>query len=601
MNIPAIIHEPKGNLVYSYNEDTLHLRIKTAKGDVDKIKVVAGDPFDWILDKEKNEWVFDYTRSSKVQMTKEGSTKYHDIWFAEVTGRESARIRYAFVLENEEEKILYGCHTVENLLENPEKVDDIFNYFNFPYLNEEDIYKAPSWVQNTVWYQVTLGSYSNSGDECVDYWAGNVEGMIKKLDYIKEMGFTGIYFNPIFQSDSWHKYDIGDYYKIDESYGTNEQFKEFVDKAHSLGIKVVLDAVFNHAGDSHPFWKDVMEKGTESPYYDYFYIDGEKPYEYCGDPFDAVNVRESINYKTFGYSHTMPKWKASNEKVREHLIGSAVYWIKEYNIDGWRCDVSNEVSHDFWRQFRKEVKKANAEAYILGENWDDASAWLKGDQYDGVMHYELAYPIWKYIGKSSHDKQKIGVVKATTFKEEMTKALTMYPKHVTRNMFTLISSHDINRVKDFCSGNMKKVELMYIVMFTYAGSPCVYYGDEVGMEGKALDNRTPMVWNEEKQDKNIQTFIKKIVQLRKNHSSFKAIDVNWLLVDDDKDVVIYEKVSEVDDEKVIVILNNNDDNIEISLPTEMKNKTYKNLFTDENINLEKSLKMNGLDYLLLKY
>ncbi len=601
MNIAAIIHEPKGNLVYPYDENTLHLRIKTEKEDVEKITVIAGDPFDWIFDTKKNEWVFDYTRSSTIEMTKEGSTKYHDIWFAEIKGRETSRIRYAFTLQSGDEKILFGCHTVENLNKNPEKIDDIFNYFNFPYINEEDVYKAPSWVQDTIWYQVTLGSYSDNGNECKDYFCGNIKGMIKKLDYIKKMGFTGIYFNPIFQSDSWHKYDISDYYKIDKSYGTNEEFKQFIDKAHSLGIKVILDAVFNHAGASHPYWQDVVVQGANSPYFNYFYIDGNKPVQYLGDPFDAVKVRNTINYKTFGYCHTMPKWKTSNPEVRKHLIDSAVYWLKEYNIDGWRCDVSNEVSHDFWREFRKEVKKANKDAYIIGENWDDANAWLKGDQYDGVMHYELAYPIWKYIGKKTHDeKQKINIATPTMFKEEMIKALTMYPKNVTKNMFTLISSHDIDRVKNFCSNDMSKVKLMYIIMFTFAGSPCIYYGDEIGMEGKALANRTPMIWNEKLQNKDIQNFIKKIVTLRKKHSSLKAVDVNWLLTDDENNVVIYEKASEVNDEKVIVILNNNENNVEVKLPKKLQDKCFINLFTNDSLKLDNSLKLNAQDFLLLK-
>ncbi|MGN0675734.1 MAG: alpha-amylase family glycosyl hydrolase, partial [Oscillospiraceae bacterium] len=174
---------------------------------------------------------------------------------------------------------------------------------------------------------------------------GDLQGIYQKLEYLKDLGINAVYLTPIFKSVSNHKYDISDYYSIDTAFGDKEVFRSLVDKAHSLGMKIVMDAVFNHCSENLWQFQDVLKNGKESPYYDWFVITSDNP----------------LKYECFAACKYMPKFNTSNLEVQKFLLEVAVYWIKEFKIDGWRLDVSDEVSHDFWRVFRKTVKEANAD------------------------------------------------------------------------------------------------------------------------------------------------------------------------------------------------------------------------------------------------
>ena len=215
---------------------------------------------------------------------------------------------------------------------------------------------------------------------------------------------------PIFESPSSHKYDTTDYFKVDPEFGDNEILGRLVEEAHKEVFRVMLDAVFNHCGFQHPFWQDVLRKGKKSEYYDCFYILDESMPVFDGEIVDGLPQevpRERLKYRTFAYTPTMPKWNTGNPKVRKYLMDAACYWVEKYHIDGWRLDVSNEVSHDFWREFRKRIKAINPDVYILGENWDNSLPWLQGDQFDAVMNYEFAMPVWNYFKKRKREASHI--------------------------------------------------------------------------------------------------------------------------------------------------------------------------------------------------
>ena len=218
-----------------------------------------------------------------------------------------------------------------------------------------------------------------------NFAGGDLRGIINHLDYLSNLGITAIYLTPIFKSPSNHKYDIINYYLIDEHFGSLGDLKELIEKAHQKGMRVILDAVFNHCSMESKEFSDVMTKGVNSPYYDWFLINGDYP-----DP-------ESVNYECFASCNYMPKWNTSNSKVQEFLINVGLYWIREANIDGWRLDVSDEVSHDFWRQFRKAIKAEKSDCVLIGENWHDAYPYLMGDQYDSIMNYAFTKACLDYF------------------------------------------------------------------------------------------------------------------------------------------------------------------------------------------------------------
>ncbi len=600
MNIASIIHETKSRYSYMYDETTLHIRIKTGKGEVKKIKVRGADPFNWIKDPNSEKHIYDVSTYKEKEMTYEGEDRFHDVWFCELKGLDTKRIRYGFILtlENGEEHF-YGCNSAEDLQKNPSAKDNNFNMFNFPYLNDEDMYKAPSWAKDTVWCQITPGCYSDDGKECETHDSGNLKGLIKKLDYLKEIGFTGIYLTPIFESKSWHMYDTTDYFKVDERTGTNEEFKEFVDKAHSYGMKVMLDAVFNHCGPRHAFWQDVLKNGKNSKYYDCFYVlDDSKPI--INSEIDENGDYEpeggyDLNLRTFAYTTYMPKLNTGNPIMRKHLLDAGKYWVEEFGIDGWRLDVSNEVSHDFWRAFRKEVKGANPEVYIMGENWDDSYPWLQGDQFDTVMNYGVMNNVWGLILPENDQVKKIT---PTEFKMKTCELLTKYPKNVTEHMYNLVSSHDVKRILDLCEGDTKKLKLCYMLLLTYCGSPSVFFGDEVSMSNNGGESRCPMVWDEDKQDLDMKEFFKKLISLRSKHSSFKAMETNFLVTDNDENIVIFEKVSE--DESTYVIINNSETQKTVNLPKALQNRTFTSLIDDKIIKVNDNICVDSLDFLIVK-
>ncbi|WP_099469482.1 glycoside hydrolase family 13 protein [Konateibacter massiliensis] len=610
MIFSSMLHEAKSAQSYAFDADTLHIRFKTARNDISNIEVLAVDPFNWIPRNDGTPiYDFDVTSVIRISMTKEQVTEDYDCWFAQIPNIKWKRMKYCFVAENQQEKFIVGSRDRIPYTTDADKLYNLSNYFNYPYIHEEDIYQAPDWVSDTIWYQIFPERFCNGtpddgrsvlawGSEEVDGYdkkfGGNLAGIIQKLDYIKDAGFNGIYLNPIFDSPSSHKYDTTDYYKIDPNLGDNSILGQLVEEAHKRGIKVMLDAVFNHCGYYHPFWQDVLKHGAQSEYYDCFYIlDPDKPIV-SGEIKNGLPgecSKEELNFRTFAYTQVMPKWNTGNPIARKYLLDVAAYWIENYHIDGWRLDVSNEVSHDFWREFRKTVKSMNRDIYILGETWDNSYPWLMGDQFDAVMNYEFSVPVWNFF----RDRQGTGVTyNGEEFQHRIGKLLTEYPKHLTENLFNLLDSHDTERILNIVGGNAKKVELAYLFLFTFPGTPCIYYGSEIGMGGGEHSNRQCMIWDKDRQNKELYEFIQKLIDLRKKTESFRSVELFFLDLPAHNDTILYRKSASK--ERVYVLIHNNPEQEVLTLPKELKGLLCYDLFHDKDIRLEDTLVLKPYDY-----
>jgi glycosidase len=305
----------------------------------------------------------------------------------------------------------------------------------------------------------------------------------------------------------------------------------------------MLDAVFNHCGSAHPFFQDAVKNGKSSPYYSYFYFLDE-PYR-------------DISYLTFAYAKNMPKWNTADPGAREYLIKAARFWVEEFDIDGWRFDVSNEVSHDFWREMRKELKAVKPDILLLGENWDDSWPWLCGGQFDSSMNYTLLGAVSDFAG---------GRTDAAGFVSALTRGvLTAYPKPVRRVLFNMLESHDTDRLMTACGGNAAAVRLAYLLQMTLGGSPSVYYGGEIGMEGRNADgeNRRCMPWDSPvPEERNFRPLLKRLIALRKTHPSFRSADAAFL--ECSGGLLVFSK--EADGERLLVAVNNSGGECEITLP-----------------------------------
>ena len=606
MNLSAVYHEPKSRFAYAYDARTVHLRLRTAHADVQKVTLTGGDPFSWIPSKEDPAvWEWDTSAVLHYPMQLEYSTKLHDYWFIALRPA-TLRMRYAFILQSGEEKILYGSRDFYDLQLHPEFQHNSQIFFNFPYLNAEDVFSAPGWVKDTVWYQIFPERYARGGspdwtaenDGGVESFAGgNLQGILDHLDEIQGLGISGLYLTPIFTAPSSHKYDTTDYYHIDPAFGSNEQFGELVSQAHRRGMRVMLDAVFNHCGWLHPFWQDVLLRGSKSPYFECFYIDREPVvnFELREGELPHLNPEMfgKLNFRTFAFTPRMPKWNTSHPLVREHLFGAARYWMETYGVDGWRLDVSNEVTHDFWREFRKMVKSINPDAYIMGENWDNSIPWLIGDQFDAVMNYELSYPIWNLLRPDNPAAEHLDVLQ---YQQAVNQLLVSYPKNNLEVMYNLIDSHDTARIAHVYGGNMDKVKLAYLLLLTFTGAPSVYYGSEVGMSGDGHHNRAPYPWGKAR-DLVLRDLVRRFIQLRREHPSFKSVDILWLDVNPQENTMVFKKTAGT--ETLYVLVNASGQNRSLELPIGLAHEQVIDLLKDETIHQDGAIDLPPYGFSLL--
>ncbi|MCK9858438.1 alpha-glycosidase [Paenibacillus sp. ATY16] len=537
MLLEAIYHRPKQNWAYAYNHTTLHIRIRTKKNDARSVELIAGDKYNWA-------GTFTVARMSVLS-----SDALFDYWEASIEPP-FRRLRYAFRLTgaNADDETVYMTESgfPAELPDNPN------TFFDFPYINPVDVFSPPAWVKDAVFYQIFPERFAN-GDpslnpELTEAWGGtptptnffggDLQGVLDHLDYLAELGINAVYFTPLFEATTNHKYDTENYMQVDRHFGTNEKLKELVGECHKRGIRVLLDAVFNHAGRTFPPFVDLLKNGEKSVYANWFHV-REWP----------LRVEDGIpTYETFAFEPMMPKLNTENPDVKAYLFNVARYWIEKIGIDGWRLDVANEVDHQFWREFRQAVKSVNPDAYILGEIWHDAMMWLEGDQFDAVMNYPFTNAVLDFFGH-----QTMG---AKAFADAIGKQLAAYPQQVTETAFNLLDSHDTPRLLTICGDEVDSMKLAALFQLTYPGTPCIYYGDEVGMNGAGdPDCRKCMVWEPEQQDQELLAFYKQALALRRKHAALRSADIRFLQAADGEDggVIVYERRH--GDERILVAMN----------------------------------------------
>ena len=495
MNKEAILHIPKSQYAFAYNQKELRIRLRAAKDDLDKVEIIYAVKYNWLTD-----------RKSK-QMQKSYSDALYDYYTVTLDVPDS-RIGYIFLLQSGEEKYYYS---EEGLTIEYNHDKSYYNFFQYPYINEIDLHKKVAWCDQAVFYQIFVDRFhmgSSSKDKrYIDknwgelpkpkgFYGGDLPGITEKLDYLQDLGINSIYLTPIFQSPSNHKYDTIDYEEVDAMFGTNRDLKELVESAHKRGIKILLDAVFNHCSYLCKQFQDVLRKGKESVYYDWFIIRGDRP------------VLEQMNYECFAACNYMPKWNTNNPEVQKFLLHIATKWIKEYGIDGWRLDVADEVSHDFWRQFRKAVKAAKPDALIVGENWHDSRPWLEGDQFDSIMNYSFTKACLDYFAYEKYSAQR--------FCERLSEILMRNTDQVNEMMLNLLDSHDTERFLTNVGENADKLKCALAVLFFFVGMPCIYYGTEIGTAGGYdPDSRRTFDWDKTHWNMDIYNTVKDLIRLRK--------------------------------------------------------------------------------------
>ena len=520
MEYSAIFHDMDKRFCYAIDKNLFVIRVQVKKDDMKEVILHYEDKY---IPMERKD-----TRMT-LPMKKVATSQFHDYYEAQLR-MNLICLRYFFEFTDMQgEKVYYGNYEFDK-----ECITNRDRMFDCPQnLREEEMFEVPQWAANKVVYQIFPSRFAATQPVDKKLWYkapitpmddlhGNLRGIIEHLDYIKDLGIDVVYLTPIFKSNSCHKYDTIDYYQVDPSFGTTEDLKELVQKSHERGMKVVLDAVYNHSGREFFAFQDILEKGEKSKYLDWYFIDELPPRGEWG---------EIPNFKCFGYYGGMPKLNLKNPEVEKYITDVACYWIKECDIDGWRMDVGDEISHFFWKNFRKAIKAVKKDMLIIGEIWHYAGDFLEGDEWDTVMNYPFYLNLIDLLADEkinvSQFVQNLGYLKGRLNKK-------CYPL-----MWNLIDSHDTARFLHLCHDNKKKQHLAAAFQLLLPGMPMVYYGDEYAMPGaNDPDCRRGMYWDEEYQDKEMYNWYKKLMQVRKTHACIVEGEMIETIANDDEDTIV---------------------------------------------------------------
>lgn len=600
--------------------DDVSIRFRTAKENVDTVCLIwNGSRI--IMNKKESDKRFDYYET----VVKVGEDKV-DYYFEITTGR-------------------FVCYYNKKGVSN--EVQDWYNFNIMPG------FKTPSWAKGAVMYQIYVDRFCNGdrnndvvdreysyiGDTVVEvndwgkypaamgvreFYGGDLAGVMKKLDYLKELGVDVIYFNPLFVSPSNHKYDIQDYDYIDPHFGTivkdggeplaegdfdnkhaskyiqrvtnienleasNKLFAEFVEKAHSMGIKVILDGVFNHCGSFNKWLdKERIYEGQEG-YNKGAYISKDSPYNSFFKFYDEEKWPYNNTYDGWWGHDTLPKLNYEDSpKLVDYILRIAKKWVSApYNVDGWRLDVaadlghSGEYNHEFWQKFRKSVKEANPDAIILAEHYGDPSSWLQGKEWDTVMNYDaFMEPLtWFLTGLEKHSDEFRGDLLGNheAFFGAMNHHMTKFNTQSLQVSMNELSNHDHSRFltrtnrrvgrtatagPQAAEANVNKGVLKeaVVVQMTWPGAPTIYYGDEAGVCGWTdPDSRRTYPWGHEDQD-----LIQVHKELIKIHKAYDAIKTGSIIFLGGGPMYLsYGRFDEKD--KIIVAINNHFDSITMDI------------------------------------
>jgi len=603
--------------------ETITLRFRTAKDDVDRVRLMTGvGGYD--MKKESSSGEFDY---------------YTINWRLN-----EEPFRYCFEIQDGDELCYYNkCGTSK----------EIVAFYEFVIVPG---FSTPDWAKGAVMYQIFTDRFYN-GDKTNDvesreyfyigdysrkvtdwnkypdkmgvreFYGGDLQGVIDKLDYLQDLGVEVLYFNPLFVSPSNHKYDIQDYDYIDPHYGvivedggevlaegvtenrlaakyqkrttdiknleaSNQLFIKLVEELHRRGMRIILDGVFNHCGSFNK-WMDReriyenqedYEPGAfispDSPYRSYFRFFKEEPGNW---PYNS-------NYDGWGGHDTLPKLNYEDSmKLENYILYIGRKWVSPpYNVDGWRLDVaadlgrSNEYNHQFWKKFREAVKDANPEAIILAEHYGDPSDWLQGDEWDTVMNYDaFMEPVtWFLTGMEKHSDEA---------REELRGNADNFVGSISHHMSNMLtpslqvamnelSNHDHSRFLTRTNHMVGRVEHLgpkaaeeYVneaimreavaIQMTWVGAPTIYYGDEAGVCGFTdPDNRRTYPWGQENQE--LLNFHKEMIRIHKEHPALRTGSLNILSWDEN--VLAYGRF--LGEDRIVAIINNRSELTEVTVP-----------------------------------
>lgn len=452
-------------------------------------------------------------------------------------------------------------------------------------------FETPKWVRDAIFYQIFPERFYN-GDPDISpkktcepneppkydsFYDGDLEGIIKKLKHITELGANTLYLNPIFEAPSSHKYDTSDYQKIDPHFGDINTYEKLVKALKKNSMHLILDCVFNHTGTKFWAFKDIKKNKEKSKYIDWYFVK-KFPLMEKGKP----------NYECWYDFPILPKLNVDNPEVREHLMTVARQWL-ESGANGWRLDVPNEIDHPFWKEFRNVVKSVNKDNYIVGEIWQNGKDWLHGDEFDAVMNYRFRDAVIEFFAKQKIDAQE--------FVKQIGHQLYDYPMQANFAMMNLLSSHDTARFFTVANKDIDKVKLAIAFQFTYLGAPSIYYGEEIGMEGdKDPDNRRFMIWEKRKWNKDLLQTYKTLIRLRNENEVLRHGEIRFLFANNM--TFGFERFTEK--ESLYIFINNSPQKVKVNIPMYIGNGDFLDISINYELKRKKAYTLYGNTFAIIK-
>jgi cyclomaltodextrinase len=447
--------------------------------------------------------------------------------------------------------------------------------------------KTPAWVKDAVFYQIFPDRFAKSQvlakpsnlepwdtpPTTHGYKGGDLLGVVERLDYLQDLGINAVYFTPIFQSASNHRYHTHDYYEVDPLLGGNKAFRTLREETARRGMRLVLDGVFNHASRGNFFFNDILENGPHSAWLDWFCVHDW--------PVAAYDESRPANYEGWVGNRALPRWNTENPQVREYLMRVGEHWIKE-GIDGWRLDVAFEVtSPGFWHEFRQRVKALNPDAYIIGEIWWDSRNYLRGDQFDGVMNYMFTEPVIRFTGQEHLQYDMVQymtydaypAIDARHYADRIEFLGWRYHWEAHLGQLNLLDSHDTPRFRSIVNGDEAAMRLATLLMLTFPGAPSIYYGNEIGMAGGPdPDCRRSFPWDHPEQwDQASLAYHKQFIALRHQYPALRQGRYLRLFPSreqrDEAARAVYAFARQHDDETVVVAVNVSNASHTVTIPT----------------------------------
>ena len=494
MNKQAIEHKHESRYSFYLDNNRCLIRVRTARNDtIKKVEVL------W------NEWCQFYKHQNTTILT----IAYEDDLFAYYEGiisSEKPSYEYIIKITDGDGKIYYLCD--EGLVEKFDFQSSNQLVFMAKFPNESDIVRKNEKLSGRIFYQIFPERFACSDfskpyismkwdTKKVDnnhYLGGDLQGIIAKIPYLKQMGIGGIYLTPIHPAGSAHKYDINDYFDIDPMFGNFDDFDQLIKVCHANDITLVMDMVFNHCSYYNVLFQDVVKNGKKSKYYDWFFVDGDKP-DY-----------DKKNYLTFANVRMMPKLNTNNPEVLEYFKKVLLFWANK-GVDGFRLDVAFEISYQFWRALKFNLLSINKDIFFIGEDWLNTVSRLDNSQWDSVMNYPFRYALLKYLTNNE--------VSNEWFSNRLNSLFVRYINETNNKVINLVDSHDTERLINRLGFDQNKFLLAFAILMFYPGVPQIYYGDEIFMEGNMdPDCRRGMEWNSKEFESENHKFLLEILKLR---------------------------------------------------------------------------------------